>query len=76
MWSDSDLGPATLLVRDQVLHCGHVTSRPTSCCPNSEARPGPSRPAVGLTSDTISTSHVPPRGHVTITHDSLAAKKE
>jgi hypothetical protein len=43
-------------------------------CPNSEARPGPSRPAAGPTSGKLLTRHVPPSGLVTLAHDTLAAK--
>jgi hypothetical protein len=75
MCSDSDLGPVTLPVRDQVLHRGHV---PPLLLPHSEARPGPLRPAAGMTSVKLLTCHVPPRGprprnSDSLTHDALAA---
>jgi hypothetical protein len=69
MRSDSDLGPATLPVRDQVLH-----SSPTVTSPSP--RPGPSRLTAGPTSGKFLTSHVPPCGHVTLIHDTLAAKNQ
>jgi len=67
MCSDSDLGPVTLQVRDQVLHRGHD---PPLWLPQLGS---PHRPAADLTSGKLLTSHVPPRGHVTLTHDTLAA---
>jgi hypothetical protein len=68
MCSDSDLGLVTLQVRDQVLHRGHD---PPLWLPQLGS---PHRPAADLTSGKLLTSHVPPRGHVTLTHDTLAAK--
>jgi hypothetical protein len=72
MCSDSDLGLVTLQVRNQVLHRGHI---PPLRLPQLGSPPGPA-PAPGRYRPDFRktlTNHVPPRGHVTLTHDTLAA---
>jgi hypothetical protein len=63
---DSDLGPSTSKVRDQVLHRGHVPCSRLLRLPHLESPPGPG-PA------RCRPDFIPPRSHVTLTHDSLAA---
>jgi hypothetical protein len=71
--SDSDLGPVTLPVREQVLHRGHVSPLRL---PQLGSPPGPAparcRSDFRKTFDQSRTAPRPP-GHVTLTHDTLAA---
>jgi hypothetical protein len=69
MCSDSDMGPATLQVRDQVLHRGHV---PPLWLPQLGSPPGPVPARCSPDFGKKLTNHVPPagRGHMPLTYDS------
>jgi hypothetical protein len=67
MCSDSDLGPVTLQVRDLT---------PPLQLPQLGSPPGPAPARCRPDFIKTLTSHVPPRGHVTLTHDTLAANTQ
>ena len=50
-----------------------MVTTPAPVTPTRKPAQGPLRPAADLTSGKLLTSHVPPRGHVTLTYDTLAA---
>jgi hypothetical protein len=74
MCSDSDLGPATLQARDQILRRGHV---PPFRLTQLGSPPGPVPARCWPDPGKALASHVPPTapsGHITLTYDTQAAK--